>query len=169
MVFFVPLVASAQKVDNYAILINLYQQLLVLYEQEIAQQAAVGAPPSFAVDQVRVGNATFAVELATTTAEQEQGLSFRKNLAEESGLLFIFNPGIQNFWMKDMNFPIDIIWIANNKVVGFVQDAAPEPGTPLQGLAIYTSPDDVNQVLEVNAGTVAQDDITVGDTVTANF
>ena len=78
-------------------------------------------------------------------------------------MLFVFSsPGIQNFWMKDMNFPIDIIWISGGKVAGFAQDAEPQPGVPLWRLTIYTSPNNVDQVLEVPAGTVAKDGITIG-------
>ena len=68
--------------------------------------------------------------------------------------------------MKDMNFPIDIIWIAGSKVAGFAENAAPQPGARLWELSIYTSPDGVDKVLEVNAGVVAKDNIKVGDTVT---
>lgn len=122
--------------------------------------------PPLTTTQIRVGKTTFTVELAVTALEEMRGLSFRANLAEGAGMLFEFSPSIQNFWMKDMNFPIDIIWIANNKVVGFAQNAKPQPGVPLWGLTIYSSPDDVNQVLEVNAGIVAKDNITIGDAVT---
>jgi uncharacterized membrane protein (UPF0127 family) len=121
--------------------------------------------PQLVTAQVTVGGATFAAELATTTVEQTRGLSFRSSLAEGSGMLFTFRPGIQNFWMKDMNFPIDMIWIAGNKVAGFVQNAQPKPGVPLWELTVYTSPDGVDKVLEVNAGTVAKDNIVVGDPV----
>jgi hypothetical protein len=123
------------------------------------------ANPPLTESEVRVGNATFAVEMATTTVEKTRGLSFRANLAQGSGMLFTFNPGVQNFWMKDMNFPIDIIWIADGKVAGFAENAEPQPGTPLWKLTIYTSPDGVDKVLEVNAGTVAKDGIKIGDMV----
>ncbi len=119
-----------------------------------------------AAHQVRVGDATFTVEMATTTAQKMRGLSSRESLAEGSGMLFTFNPGVQRFWMKDMNFPIDIIWIAGGKVAGFAQNAEPQPGIPLWNLTIYTSPDGVDKVLEANAGTVAKSGIKIGEVVT---
>jgi uncharacterized membrane protein (UPF0127 family) len=122
--------------------------------------------PPLKTRQISIGNNIFTVELATTTFERARGLSFRANLAEGTGMLFVFDPGIQNFWMKDMNFPIDIIWIAGNKVVGFAEDAKPQPGASLWDLTIYTSPDGVDKVLEVNAGMVAGDGIKIGDAVT---
>jgi uncharacterized membrane protein (UPF0127 family) len=60
-----------------------------------------------------------------------------------------------------------MIWIsASGTVAGFVQNApAPASGTALWSLPIYTSPAGVQEVLEVNAGTVAKYGISVGDTV----
>lgn len=121
--------------------------------------------PPLKTDRVRINNAVFTVELATTTLEQARGLSFRANLAEGSGMLFTFSPGVRNFWMKDMNFPIDIIWIADGKIAGFAQGAQPQPGARLWELTIYSSPDGVDKVLEVNAGIVAKDNIHIGDPV----
>lgn len=127
--------------------------------------------PPLAPGTVRIGNATFNVELATSSIAQARGLSYRTSLAENAGMFFIFAyPGIQNFWMKDMNFPIDIIWIGPGatgaeQVLGFAQGAAPQPGVPLWSLAIYTSPEGTDKVLEVNAGTVVKDDIHIGDAV----
>ncbi len=118
-------------------------------------------------NELKIGNSVFAVERATTMAQQARGLSFRPNLAPGTGMLFLFSrPAVQSFWMKDMQFPIDIIWIAGNKVVGFAQNAAPQPGVALWSLQIYTSPDGTDKVLEVNAGTVAKDNIAVGDIIT---
>jgi uncharacterized membrane protein (UPF0127 family) len=122
--------------------------------------------PPLPTETLRVGNAVFTVELATTMLQQERGLSFRKDLAPDRGMLFLFGSGsVQNFWMKDMNFPLDMIWISGDKVAGFVQDAKPEPGVSLLDLPIYTSPENVDKVLEVDAGTVAKDGIKVGDPV----
>lgn len=124
-----------------------------------------GNPP-LKENQLRINDSVFTVEIASTSIEQANGLSFRKSLAPAAGMLFIFSQsGIQHFWMKDMNFPLDMIWISDNKVVGFAENVAPEPGAPLWSLKIYDSPDNTNKVLEVNAGTVAKDHIKVGDTV----
>jgi uncharacterized protein len=120
--------------------------------------------PPLPQNTVRIGSTTFTVEFATTVTEQTRGLSGRQSLADGTGMLFPFSrPGVQSFWMKDMNFPIDMIWIGGGKVLGFAQNAKPQPGTPLWGLKIYTSPGGVDAVLEVPAGTVAKkDEITVG-------
>lgn len=99
------------------------------------------------------------VEIADTPAKQAQGLSGRESLAEDAGMFFIFSePARQNFWMKEMKFPIDIIWISGDRVAGFVEDAQVSPP-----LTIYSSPENVDKVLEINAGLVKEWGIKVGD------
>lgn len=122
--------------------------------------------PPLTKDQVRIGNTVFDVEIASTSLSRARGLSFRPSLEENQGMLFTFSTGtVQTFWMKDMNFPLDMIWISGNTVVGFAENAVPQPGIPLWGLTIYSSPDSTDKVLEVNVGMVAKDHIKVGDTV----
>ena len=128
---------------------------------------ARGCNPPLPRANLTVGTHTFSVELATTMREQACGLSGRTGLADHDGMLFLFNRGsIQSFWMKDMSFPLDIIWISGGKVAGFAQNVDPQIGAPIWKLKIYTSPPNVDQVLEVNAGTVATDAIQIGDAVT---
>jgi len=122
--------------------------------------------PPLRTDKFTIGDNIFSVEVASTTMEQTRGLSGRAGLEKNEGMLFLFSSsGVQNFWMKDMNFPIDIIWIGDGKVLGFAENAEPQPGVPLWKLKIYSSPDDVDTVLEVNAGTVTDDGIKIGDLV----
>jgi uncharacterized membrane protein (UPF0127 family) len=127
-----------------------------------------GENPPLPDEPLDIDAATFNVEIASTTIEQTRGLSFRPSLGENDGMLFIFGMGtIQTFWMKDMNFPLDMIWISGNAVDGFAENVpAPAPGTPIWTLPYYYSPDHTDKVLEVNAGTVAKYNIKVGDTVT---
>ena len=134
----------------------------------LAWRMIFGRPnPPLASSVVTINGHAFSVELARTSIEQTRGLSGRTNLGADDGMLFLFSkPGIQNFWMKDMNFPIDIIWIGGGKVLGFQESAPmPAPGAQLWQLPIYNSPDGVDTVLEVNAGVVAKDGIMVGDTI----
>lgn len=133
--------------------------------------------PTLPKKEIKINNAVFSVEIASTTIEQSRGLSGRDSLPQDSGMLFLFNyPGVQSFWMKDMKFPIDIIWIGNNSsssenndwngnVLGFAENASIQPNAELWKLKIYNSPNGVSSVLEVNAGTVKKDNIKIGDTV----
>jgi uncharacterized membrane protein (UPF0127 family) len=117
-----------------------------------------------------IDSAIFDVEIASTTIQKANGLSFRPSLGADQGMLFLFGSGsVQTFWMQSMNFPLDMIWISGNTVVGFAQNVpAPAPGTPVWSLKIYSSPANTDKVLEVNSGTVAKYNIKVGDTVTIN-
>jgi uncharacterized membrane protein (UPF0127 family) len=112
---------------------------------------------------VTVGDVRYSVLLADTLALQIKGLSGHPGLDENEGMLFVFEDSIErSFWMKDMNFSIDIIWIDENfKVVGFVERATPE-SYPQS----FSSLVPVQYVLEVNAGDVAKKGIEVGDIVT---
>lgn len=127
-----------------------------------------GENPPLAEEQLSVDGATFNVEIASTILEQSRGLSFRPSLGANDGMLFIFGSGsTQTFWMKDMNFALDMIWISGNTVAGFAQNVpAPASGVQIWQLPLYTSPANIDKVLEVNAGTVAQYNIKVGDAVT---
>ncbi|MFA4845881.1 MAG: DUF192 domain-containing protein [Patescibacteria group bacterium] len=103
---------------------------------------------------------TITIVIADTQAERVQGLSGHAPLTEDEGMLFIHDDKqIQGYWMKDMLFPIDIIWIDGDTIVGFQEDAPLE--NPVR--TIYYSPVPVDQVLEVSAGFVGQNDVKVGD------
>ncbi|MFA6354400.1 MAG: DUF192 domain-containing protein [Candidatus Paceibacterota bacterium] len=115
---------------------------------------------------LKVNGVEFSVEMADTTLSRMKGLSGRDGLVENEGMFFVFDsPANQGFWMKDMKFPIDIIWIKDGKIVGFVENAQPEPGKTVFGLKIYNSSEPVDRVLEVNAGTVAKYGFEVGQSV----
>ena len=77
---------------------------------------------------MRLGDREISVEIANTDEERVRGLSGRRDLPAGSGLLFVFpNEATYGFWMKEMNFSIDILWIsAGLKVIHIVEDVAPE-------------------------------------------
>ena len=67
---------------------------------------------------VTINKLEIPVEVMRTEAEVQKGLSGRPYLDQDKGMLFIFaKSDIYRFWMPDMHFPIDIIWINNNQVV----------------------------------------------------
>lgn len=109
---------------------------------------------------IKIAGQDIKVELAVTTEEQNQGLSGRAELGEEEGMLFVFNkPGKYPFWMKDMNFPIDIIWLDSDlRVVYIKKDARPESYPEAFG------PDqDSKYVLEVVSGFSDKNGLKIGD------
>lgn len=114
------------------------------------------------IQYVTIGGETIKVELAETTAERAQGLSGRKNLAGDTGLLFIFEkPGHYPFWMKDMNFPIDIIWISRNHQIVFIKKTATPESYPKN----FGGEVESSYVLEVVAGFADKHNLAIGDQV----
>lgn len=74
------------------------------------------------INYVKIGEQVVKVELASTVESQEKGLSGREKLGENTGMLFVFkDSGIYSFWMKDMKFAIDIIWINEDRNIVFIK------------------------------------------------
>ena len=118
-----------------------------------------GDPPTaakaFGLATVTVGDASFTVELAATPEERSKGLSGRPTLAAGTGMLFIFKQeGSYAFWMKDMRFPLDMVWIDAQCLVVDITRNAPPPGPEqaLSDLPTYGPSAPVVYVLEINAG-----------------
>ncbi len=110
-----------------------------------------------------INGKTITVEIADQAAEQIKGLSERKALDADSGMLFVYpDKKFRSFWMKDMNFPLDIIWLDDNTVVGLEKNLAPAGSLPSKS---YESPLPVNYILEVNAGFTDKYAIKIGDKV----
>ena len=106
---------------------------------------------------------TIHTEIADTVAKRTHGLSGRSGLGENEGMFFIFDTsGIRPFWMKDMKFSIDIIWITGNRVVGFEENVEPPSGFDIP---TYNPPEAIDRVLEVPAGTVKLLGIQKGDVI----
>jgi uncharacterized membrane protein (UPF0127 family) len=122
---------------------------------------------------VTLNGALVQVELAVTSDAVKKGLSGRPSLAMDRGMLFVFpKPSLYRFWMLNMLFPIDIIWINENKVVSVNANVHPtfDAGIPLRRSffgwllrrrrPIFYFPERPAQyVLEVNAGFAARHDI----------
>ena len=117
--------------------------------------------------QVTIGATTIPVEIADTDAKRSLGLGKRTSLDKDSGMLFIFpqKDVTRNFWMKDMNFAIDIIWINDGKIVRIDKNVPPQPGVADSALKSYSSGTPVDYVLEVNAGFSEKGGINIGSGV----
>lgn len=97
---------------------------------------------------------TIYAEVVDTPASRAQGLSGRRGLGEKEGMLFIFDhPGRYGFWMKDMLFPIDIIWINTDGVVVHVErNVSPSSYAVTNPPQTFINEPDARYVLEVAAG-----------------
>ena len=110
-----------------------------------------------------IGDTQLSIEIADNAKLYEQGLSNRDSLQIGEGMLFIFpRAHMPMFWMKDMNFAIDMIWIKNDVVIDITSDV-PIPNGP--DLPTYSPNDLVNMVLETPAGYAKKTGIQIGDSV----
>lgn len=109
--------------------------------------------------KVLIGNFVVEAEFVATPESRERGLSGRVKLEENEGMLFVFDkPDLYRFWMKDMNFPIDIIWISENmEIVDITENAQPKsfPKT-------FFPKKPARFVLEVNAGWKEKHEVKIG-------
>ncbi|MBI4094378.1 MAG: DUF192 domain-containing protein [Candidatus Liptonbacteria bacterium] len=147
------------------ILLGVFAFFSVLANQRDAAQAIVS-----------LAGKTFSVLIADTAIERTRGLSGRPSLREDEGMLFLFeSPGAYGFWMKGMRFPIDIVWIRGDRVVG-ITEHVPVPTSALN-LPTYYPPEPVDPVrdrisngvdavLEINAGLAARHGFQIGDVLT---
>jgi uncharacterized membrane protein (UPF0127 family) len=116
--------------------------------------------PVRARQALTVGPAVFQVEMAATDAERQTGLMYRTVMAENQGMLFVFERDDHlNFWMKNTKLPLSIAYIASDGTIKEILDMQPE------SLANVPSTWAVRYALEVNQGAFARAGVKVGDRV----
>ena len=140
---------------------------LVLLSAWVVPAAALEVNPPLATGtMVIAGRVHLTVELARTLEEQVRGLSGRPNLKPGWGMLFVYeHPHPVSIWMKDMRFPLDIVWIRAKRIVKIERHAPPLSSKGPE--RIYTAMADL--VLEVPAGFADRKRIRVGDLAEANL
>lgn len=114
--------------------------------------------------QVCFKDKCFDVELAQTQEEKERGLMFREKLDPNKGMLFIYeDEGIRSFWMKNVQFPLDIIWINEKKEVVFISENV----QPCEKNLCSRIKTDIKAkyVLEINAGACKKGALKMRDNV----
>ena len=114
---------------------------------------------------IHLNNQELTVEIADDPKEQSQGLSYRQSLSTNKGMLFVFpQPAMPSFWMKNMNFSLDIIWInEDNIIVEITKNISPDtfPKT-------FSPPSPIKYVLEVNSGWSNRNNIKINDKINLN-
>jgi len=114
--------------------------------------------------KVRITDQTFNAQVARTDTEKQIGLSETEVLGENDGMLFVFDePDFYSFWMKDMKFPIDIIYINGDKITTIIKNAS--PSSSAENLVIYQPKEKSDKVFEINAGLADQLNLKEGMTI----
>lgn len=112
-------------------------------------------------DKIEINDVEFSVEIVDDESARAKGLSGREDLCERCGMLFVFDEvGRYGFWMRDMKFDIDILWIRNGEIVYIEKGVSHEIPEVVYGADV-----DSNLVLELDSGVVDEFGIEVGDRV----
>lgn len=110
---------------------------------------------------VHFGDTAIAATVARSSQARERGLSGSKNLAEGTGMLFVFDKEDHwGIWMKDMKYPIDIIWLNNKKEVVYIVHRASPESYPKKS---FKPKSVARYVLEVPAGSAKKHSIDIGN------
>lgn len=113
--------------------------------------------------RVTIGIHVIDAEIADTPARKQRGLSGRASLPAGQGMLFVYEePGLHGFWMPDMHFDIDILWIRAGRIVYIEADV---PHAASEPLPVYRPREPADLVLELPAGTARRLGWRVGDAV----
>ena len=92
-------------------------------------------------------------EVSSTSAQQEQGLSYRTNVPDNYAMLFAFpQDGQYGFWMKDMDVPLDMVWVTSDGTIASITPDIPADTYP----EVYYPPEPIRYVLETRAGFAAE-------------
>jgi len=134
---------------------------VALFFAMLSSVSACQAEPKVAIAAKDGKEVIFQVEIADTPSKREMGLQYRRDLADDKGMIFLFpSESLQSFWMKNTPIPLDMIFISRDrKIVGIVEQTTPfslEPrsvGAPSQ------------YVLEINGGLSKRHGFKAGDTV----
>ncbi|NCO12438.1 DUF192 domain-containing protein [Candidatus Pacearchaeota archaeon] len=115
--------------------------------------------------KLKVGDAVLNVEVVRDISLQSKGLSGRQEIGSD-GMLFVFpSKRIPSFWMKEMNFDLDMIWIKDGRVLEITRNI-PKPANNNDQLKMYSPSQPIDQILEVYAGDSLRLGIEFGDEVT---
>lgn len=127
----------------------------------LLQAAACQAQPKVTIATNEGRELTFQVEIADTPAKRELGLQYRRDLALDRGMIFLFpTESKHSFWMKNTPIPLDMIFIGSDrKIVGIVEQAVPF-STDSRSVPAASQ-----FVLEINGGLTRRYGIKAGDFV----
>ena len=122
--------------------------------------------PTLPKKKVTIGSTVITAEIADDDKERENGLSWRRSLGDDEGMLFVYpfeeNAGI---WMYGMLFNLDVIWFRGVEVI-YIHEDVPAPSNPYNtNIPTYSPGEPINYFLEVNSGFVKKNEIKVGDKI----
>ena len=145
-----------------------------LLEKDLEQSSAQTLSDSVLPEQKELFDLCFVqadkcikIEKSVSIQDQIKGLSFRESLPENQGMVFVLpDELIPRFWMKEMNFPIDMVWVSKDKkVIDWKENALPCETEPCP---LFSPKEKIAFVLEVNSGFMQKNGIQVGEKLEFN-
>ena len=119
--------------------------------------AAIAAPEMI---DLKIGQSSYRVELALTSAQRSQGLMHRERLASSGGMLLVYpRPGDHRIWMKNMRIPLKVVWIDDQFRVLQIQRLVPCQASPCP---VFSAPLPARYILELSDD---EHDVKPGDEV----
>lgn len=113
--------------------------------------------------KIKISGHEIKVEIAKTDEERSRGLMRRRQLDQNSGMLFIFDKDkLLSFWMKNTFIPLSIAFMSSNCTIVDIQKMYPH-SLLIKDLPTYTSKKPAKYALEVNQGWFSKNKIKVGD------
>lgn len=144
-------------ISKYRRVIQSLVILLVLFVAIVLLLKPIAYPK-----QLLINGKVFEIEVADSPKLLVRGLSGHAPLSSNQGMLFVFQtPGDYGIWMKDMTFPIDIIWINENYRVVHVEKAVSPQTYP----KVFHSSSNSIYVLEIASGEAERINLKNGDLV----
>jgi len=104
------------------------------------------------VMEVNIGGQNLKLLAVQSDAAKAKGLSDRDNVPEDGMIFFFDYPAPLAFWMKDMRFALDMVWINGAEVESITKNAMPQPGAKDKDLKIYSPLLYADTVIELKAG-----------------
>lgn len=153
----------SQTTQNILILIvaALGVSFLFLFNEPVDEEALC-KELSLAVKEVSIEENVFYLTIADTQEARTCGLSYKKEIANNAGMFFVFEkPNFYGIWMKDMHFPIDVVWLDENRIIIHREEMVSPDSYP----RVFSSPMPAQYIIEFKAGTISEKDISLGDRV----
>ena len=120
--------------------------------------------PDQQIMTLKLGDWVLNVEVVNTPASITRGLSGRAEIGTDGMLFVLPRRQFPRFWMKEMKFNLDLVWIDGDTVIGITENVlAPDHETALSALPIYTPEDAVEMVLELPAGVASAKQLMPGN------
>lgn len=152
--------------NKKAVLVLIAVILIAAGASLLAQNYSSSQKGFEAAFQTDTGEVDVVLEIANTSSERKKGLMYRKSMAENHGMIFVFpEEDDRSFWMKNTHIPLDIIFIDANQTVINIEKAYPESDTREENLRRYESDRPAKYVVELNQNFTDRNGIETGDKI----